>query len=768
MFNKLSLGAKIICGFSLLLLLLVVIAYVGFSSIQTIHGRVDTTTRVNSLSSLLTDARLAEKNYISHNREEDAELVERIVGSLVTKADELASDMGMDAAASEVGQISVMATTYRQAFSDYRRLRQKKDAARQQMAAAGKEAETAVRKIISFQEGDLEKISREASTLSEQTRANTDDAIRMHQMLLHVKGVVLASRYSSNEQLADEFTEKIDLMRTIGQLLIIRLDRQSAKDILAEIIDALDPYLQAYGAYRKKRIENNLTRLENIGAEVEAKLNQFRCDQDTDLKVVQTLVEQSIGKKTAIISGSYRIMIWFQEAASGEQAFTISHDEQSLNQVTERLDKIISLASEFKDSFTDEEQRSQIEVLLAKVDAYRGAFTSYGELTREQERAMDVMVNSAREVVSVGAMLADAEQDAMQRQTVRARMEITTFALVAIIAGILLGLLITRLITRPLKKIIDHLEIGVGQVTGASDEVASASQALAQGASRQAAAIEETSATIEESSSLTRSNADNATEADRLADKARDTMLQTSKAMEELAGSIERIGVAGQEISKVIKSIDDIAFQTNLLALNAAVEAARAGESGAGFAVVAEEVRNLARRAAEAASATQGLIEDTVRRIAEGTAVMGRVQEDFSQVNEVNEKVDNLVKEIAAASREQAKGIEQVTEAMRQIDGVTQEVASHAEESSSAAEELAAQAVAMKDVVTHLLFLLTGGGQRLEEANQDFGGYLAGPQNPHALARKQHALPAAGGTARELSSDEIILVDDEEDESDSF
>jgi len=178
--------------------------------------------------------------------------------------------------------------------------------------------------------------------------------------------------------------------------------------------------------------------------------------------------------------------------------------------------------------------------------------------------------------------------------------------------------------------------------------------------------------------------------------------------MEALTASMDEISRASEETSKIIKTIDEIAFQTNLLALNAAVEAARAGEAGAGFAVVADEVRNLAIRAAEAAKNTAGLIEGTVRKIKEGSELVQRTSAEFSEVQDSASKMGELVGEISSASGEQAQGIEQISKAVTEMDTVVQRNAGNAEESASASEELNAQAEHMKEFVADLVALVGG------------------------------------------------------------
>jgi len=292
-------------------------------------------------------------------------------------------------------------------------------------------------------------------------------------------------------------------------------------------------------------------------------------------------------------------------------------------------------------------------------------------------------------------------------------------AAAGIVAIIGVAILITRSITKPINSIIEGLNKGADHVSSASGQVSSSSQSLAEGASEQAASIEQTSSSLEEMSSMTKQNADSAHQANSLMKEANQVVGQANDSMEELTTSMDEISKASEETSKIIKTIDEIAFQTNLLALNAAVEAARAGEAGAGFAVVADEVRNLALRAAEAAKNTADLIEETVKKIKDGSGIVFRTNEAFGQVAESASKVGELVSEIAAATNEQAQGIEQVNKAVVEMDKVTQQNAANAEESASASEEMNAQADTMKQMVNELLALIEGSAKDSTGAKAD-------------------------------------------------
>lgn len=269
----------------------------------------------------------------------------------------------------------------------------------------------------------------------------------------------------------------------------------------------------------------------------------------------------------------------------------------------------------------------------------------------------------------------------------------------------------SRRLTQPIMESVTGLKEGAEQVAAAASQVSGAGQQLAEGSSEQAASLEETSSALEEMASMTRQNADNASQADAIVKAALRDIQEAQRSMEALTQSMRQIASASEETQKIIKTIDEIAFQTNLLALNAAVEAARAGEAGAGFAVVADEVRNLAMRAAEAARNTAQLIEDTVTKVRQGDRALGEANDAFVKVAQGSSRIGELVGEIAAASGEQAEGIDQVNRAVAEMDKVVQRNAANAEESASAAEELHAQAEQMHQYVMRLAALVGGDGK---------------------------------------------------------
>jgi methyl-accepting chemotaxis protein len=367
--------------------------------------------------------------------------------------------------------------------------------------------------------------------------------------------------------------------------------------------------------------------------------------------------------------------------------------------------------------------KSKIMKFSMKTVDYGRRMLDQGEGILAYSEDGDARMASFKQDRSLGWTIAAVANVHEQMSPVRTLLSYNFWSAAAVLAfAIVVIVFLGAWVSGPIQTISQSLDQVAEQVANAATQIAQSSQMLAQGASEQASSIEETSASLEELASMANHNAESAHQASMLSNEARTAAAKGTTAMDGLMTAMSSINQSSQEVAKVAKGIEEIAFQTNLLALNAAVEAARAGEAGRGFAVVAEEVRNLAKRASEHAKTTSALITESRSRSGEGTRQAGEVNRELKQISQGVEKVVGLVTEISAASKEQAQGIDQINKAVSSMDQVVQQNSATSEQSASASQQLSAQAFHMKALVRDLAKKVAGADIQLAAAQQKRSG----------------------------------------------
>ncbi len=475
---------------------------------------------------------------------------------------------------------------------------------------------------------------------------------------------------------------------------------------------------------------------------VEQEMNDVMQTMTTTLEKDLWLVEDIINISKRLFADSTRYMLQKQESVY-ESIQELSQKQQEL------VIKWMELVENSQTLSPVAQELSRLSISFAEglVKYHEGDAMCNVILSRMDQRQKDL-----QRLFSDLGQLTVSEMQTVEK---RAKKIIIAGVVVAFLAGILVAFILIRGITGAINYITRGMNEGSTQVAVASSQVSSSSQSMAEGASRQAAAIEETSASMEEMASMTRKNAENARHADNLMKEANQVVTLANGSMDRLTRSMADISKASEETSKIIKTIDEIAFQTNLLALNAAVEAARAGEAGAGFAVVADEVRNLAMRAADAAKNTETLIAETLIKVKDGSTLVSDTNNAFKKVSQSTEKVGNLIFEISEASREQSSGIDQVNTAIADVDKVTQDAVVNADSSAAAAEEMRSQAELLRGYVEKLITLVTGTTQTMEDVPS------VHPLNPSPERRTAMLQEKQDNQKNEIRPDQVIPFDDD-------
>ncbi len=654
MLKNLSIGKKLTLSFGLLLILLLGVGLVGIGSISnSVKGFSEyrnlarETNYVGTIEANMLDVRLAAKNYIASGSEAEKKVFsERLafIRNLVANADQ---DIKEQRRRTDIQAIAQDLDSYESAF--------------QKVTALMKKRDHQVNDILNIQGPILEKTLTEILYSAERS----GDMKTAFYAALGLRNILLARLYvvkflESNETDAAERvqTEKESFLSQLDTLTEHIVEGQQ-RELLKQVQKIQGEYFAAFDGVvdtiqkRNALITGTMDRVGPRVAETVENLKlSIKDHQDTLGSRLQAENKQSSLLVKALTSVAF--------------IFGILVTMILVRSISKPIVQGVALAGEIaKGDFTQRlnfDRRDEIGKLASALDGMADSLLANAQAAEEIAAGnLDVDVRLASEKDVLGHAL--------------------------------------KTMVENLNDIMAQIQAAGEQIASGSSQVADTSQSLSQGATEQASSLEEISSSVQEMSNQTSTNAENSNQASQRSGHAKNSAIEGSKQMDVMIQAMGDINASSQNISKIIKVIDEIAFQTNLLALNAAVEAARAGQHGKGFAVVAEEVRNLAARSAKAAGETAELIEESVKKAESGVSIAESTSKSLIDIVENVSRVNELIEEIAVATNQQAQGIGQINVGLGQVDQVTQQNTASAEESAAAAEELSSQAEQMRQLL---------------------------------------------------------------------
>lgn len=580
----------------------------------------------------------------------------------------------------------------------------------------------------------------------------------------------LTGEVAGEVRIANDISSEILSMRTSVEKFIYKNKIQDKKDAESHI-KKVDDLLRKgkndiVGINRRKKLDEiektsteYIDKFNKVAIRIESLSGQksklFLSGEDISRNLYGLILKNK--DNPIVFNVAMNSLINFISATNEVNSFVDNYGTEHQLKASDTLNTILTDLGKIKNK--------EFKNIIYDIEDYMDNFEGLAAITLKMNGEIDkTLLPLAPKIVGMSTDVTNSGWNEMEESSANLNQRVDliekivlAIVIVSVVLGLFIGFLLSRMIIAQITKVVDGLTSGEEKVSLASDQVSSSSLHVADGASQQAAAIEETSSSLEEILSMTKQNDLNANQANNLMKETKAVVENANQSIAELSVSMQEISTANEETSKIIKTIDEIAFQTNLLALNAAVEAARAGEAGAGFAVVADEVRSLAMRAAEAATNTTGLIEGTIEKVKQGETLMEQADKAFHEVSDKTLKVSSLVSEIATASHEQTSGIDQVNKAVTEMDHVVQQNAANSEESASAAEELKTLADITRAYVNELRMLVGGKGVKHTVVKE-----MSAPAATPKLVQKELPLPTANSERKTNKNQKEVAMSPEQ------
>jgi hypothetical protein len=687
---------------------------------------------MNRINSLALDARLNEKQYAADQSKEHFDVLSTNVSGILAACDELAKLSLTEEERKQVADGRKATQDYLESAKQWAEVHKTTGTAEAAMEKAYATVIATYHQFAADKEADAKSGTNEtakavaAQMLKDGSRVST----------LADEAMLASQRYmrDGKPETWKVLTDNIEgLLKACAELR-----KQSQDDNDRKFIDTTEKATKDYLAAAKSWVDSDNSlkaaeaTMDRIGKAVASTAAAFGAAKTlaTDKAAEGVSIVANITKTALQVRLQARIYMQNQDTNVWA---SLNGDLAKLNTLYADLRKVSTRPEDLQ--AIERAEKATAEYLVAATAWVQNDNTLRQTLLPAMRRTGDAVIAAAQAAEDDAWKDSTASSDTVTGIVTKSRVIALAMLIIGVAVGIAAAFFITRSITRPIRAVAETLSAGAEHTASAAGQVSAASQSLAEGASEQAASLEETSSSLEEMASMTKRNADTAGKVKDLGNQARMAGDLGVSDMTAMVNAMDAIKASSDDIAKIIKTIDEIAFQTNILALNAAVEAARAGEAGMGFAVVADEVRNLAQRCAQAAKETSAKIEDAVQKSAHGAEISGKVAQSLQAIVAKARQVDEMAGEVAAASQEQSQGIEQVNKAVAEMDKVTQSNAANAEESASAAEELNAQADSLRDAVSELLQLVDGTDARLTARVASTAG--GGPRKA-ARAPKAH------------------------------
>ncbi len=598
------------------------------------------------------------------------------------------------------------ARAYEAAFAAYAAIFSEIRENRQKMSDLAYEIMNKIRVICQNQEDRLLD-SRKTHTefLQEKIRL-TDEIQQLHLWSLEAEALQNLLLYEESGQILRSWEGTVMKIIAGAANIVPRLKNEADRGRMAEILEKFGRYRTQFLAYILDRNPETKAAAAEAVFDAMKGMESISMQQRIETEDARIAADAKLDRQMEILRKSEHLVRWFMMIRHDEKEF-LHYKEAALGErLNGLLTRAIELGQEMGKTMTDPSDQMNMKAIVDKMAEYQAGFNQINSLIQEEFKVREAMTAAEEAVENLAMEMLQAQKSRLLTEKNRAVGLLGGILFAITLAGLALALFLPRRISAPILRAIGMLKRNAEEVSGVTQTVYAASRGLARSGSRNALSLEEISSLLTQMSANTRENALAAEQVNDFVLNVMESIRQASKMMDETAASMGQISQAGEHISKIVRSIDEVAFQTNLLALNAAVEAARAGEAGAGFGVVAGEIRSLAVSTAGSAQQTQEMIEETIDRIRKGALHVEKTRNGFFELDRSWEQISEAIREIARATVEQAGGIERISKSVSLMDGNLREAADGADALTRSVGQLSDQIEPIQNTVSELTELV--------------------------------------------------------------